>query len=167
MTIIGLISDTHSFLDEQVFKYFSDCDEIWHAGDIGTIEIIEKLKNFKPTRLVYGNIDSKEIQWEVPENQYFEIENLKIWMTHIGAIPPSYNPTLKKRLKENLPNVFVCGHSHILRVMKDEKLNNLIYINPGAAGREGFHKVRTLLKMVLDQGKIIKIEAIELGLRGK
>ncbi len=167
MTIIGLISDPHPFFDEQVFKYFSDCDEIWHAGDIGTIEIIEKLKNFKPTRLVYGNIDSKEIQWEVPENQYFEIENLKIWMTHIGAIPPSYNPTLKKRLKENLPNVFVCGHSHILRVMKDEKLNNLIYINPGAAGREGFHKVRTLLKMVLDQGKIIKIEAIELGLRGK
>lgn len=167
MTSIGIISDTHSFLDKQVFTYFSDCDEIWHAGDIGSTEIIENLQNFKPTRFVYGNIDSKEIQWKVPENQYFEIENLKIWMTHIGGIPPTYNPSLKKRLKENLPNIFVCGHSHILRVLKDDKLNNLVYINPGAAGREGFHKVRTLLKMVLDNGKIIKLDVIELGLRGK
>lgn len=92
MTTIGLISDTHSYLDEQVFKHFADCDEIWHAGDIGSLEIIEKLQNFKPTRFVYGNIDSKEIQWEVPENQHFEIENLKVWMTHIGGIPPIIIP---------------------------------------------------------------------------
>lgn len=167
MTTIGLISDTHSYLDEQIFKHFADCDEIWHAGDIGSLEIIEKLQNFKPTRFVYGNIDSKEIQWEVPENQHFEIENLKVWMTHIGGIPPNYNSSLKKKLKELHPQLFVCGHSHILRVLKDEKLNNLIYINPGAAGKEGFHKIRTLLKMILDEGKIIKIDAIELGLRGK
>ena len=96
MTTIGLISDTHSYLDEQVFKHFADCDEIWHSGDIGYLEIIEKLQNFKPTRFVYGNIDSKQIQWEVPENQHFEIENLKVWMTHIGGIPPNYNSSLKK-----------------------------------------------------------------------
>lgn len=162
---IGLISDTHGYLDEAVFEHFKNCDEIWHAGDIGSVEIIEKLQVFKPTRFVFGNIDSKEIQWQVPENQRFMLEGLDIWMTHIGGSPPNYNPAVKKVFKENPPEVFICGHSHILRVMRDEKLNNMIYLNPGAAGREGFHKIRTLLRFHLKNKKITNFEVVELGKR--
>jgi hypothetical protein len=163
--LIGLISDTHGFLDETVFEHFKDCDEIWHAGDIGSVEIIEKLKKFKPTRFVFGNIDSKEIQWMVPEDQFFNIEGLEIWMTHIGGSPPKYNPRVKKQLKDKIPDIFVCGHSHILRVIKDETQNNMIYLNSGAAGREGFHKIRTLLRFKLEKKKITHLEVIELGKR--
>ncbi|MCU0324105.1 MAG: metallophosphatase family protein [Spirosomaceae bacterium] len=165
MMLIGLISDTHGFLDETVFEHFKDCDEIWHAGDIGSVEIIEKLKKFKPTRFVFGNIDSKEIQWMVPEDQFFNIEGLEIWMTHIGGSPPKYNPRVKKQLKDKIPDIFVCGHSHILRVIKDETQNNMIYLNSGAAGREGFHKIRTLLRFKLEKKKITHLEVIELGKR--
>ena len=172
MTKIGLISDTHGFLDEAVFEHFKDCDEIWHAGDIGSVEIIEKLQNFKPTKFVFGNIDTKEIQWLVPENQHFTIEGLDVWMTHIGGSPPNYNPMVKKQFKEKIPDIFVCGHSHILRAMRDEKHNNLIYLNSGAAGKEGFHKMKTLLRFTLDNGmpfnrKMTNLEVVELGLRGK
>jgi uncharacterized protein len=162
---IGLISDTHGYLDETVFEHFKNCDEIWHAGDIGSVEIIEKLQKFKPTRLVFGNIDSKEIQWQVPENQRFMIEGFDVWITHIGGSPPNYNPTTKKVFRDNPPEIFVCGHSHILRVMRDEKLNNMIYLNPGAAGREGFHKMRTLLRFELSNKKITNFEVVELGKR--
>jgi putative phosphoesterase len=167
MTQIGLISDTHGFLDEQVFEHFKDCDEIWHAGDIGSLEIIQKLENFKPTRFVYGNIDSKEIQWQVPENQHFTIEGLDIWMTHIGGSPPNYNPLVRKQLKEKTPHIFVCGHSHILRIMRDETRKNMIFLNSGAAGNEGFHKIKTLLRFTLDNQKLLNVEVIELGKRGK
>jgi uncharacterized protein len=162
---IGLISDTHGYLDESVFEHFKNCDEIWHAGDIGSIEIIKKLQDFIPTRFVFGNIDSKEIQWQVPENQRFNLEGFDIWMTHIGGSPPNYNPAVKKVFKENPPDIFVCGHSHILRVVRDDKLNNMIYLNPGAAGREGFHKMRTLMRFVLNDKKITNFEVVELGKR--
>lgn len=167
MTKIGLISDTHGFLDSTVFEHFKDCDEIWHAGDIGSVEIIDKLQDFKPTRFVFGNIDAKEIQWKVPENQYFTIEGFDVWMTHIGGTPPNYNPVVKKKLKEKIPDIFVCGHSHILKAMRDEKLNNMIFLNPGAAGKEGFHKMKTLLRFTLDNRKMANLEIVELGLRGK
>ncbi|MFN3851465.1 MAG: metallophosphoesterase family protein [Spirosomataceae bacterium] len=163
--LIGLISDTHGFLDEMVFEHFKDCDEIWHAGDIGSVEIINRLQAFKPTRFVFGNIDSKEIQWLVPEDQFFNIEGLDVWMTHIGGSPPKYNPRVKKQLKDKIPDIFVCGHSHILRVIKDESQNNMVYLNSGAAGREGFHKIRTLLRFKLENQKITQLEVIELGKR--
>lgn len=167
MTNIGLISDTHGFLDESVFEHFKNCDEIWHAGDVGSTEIIKKLQNFKPTRFVFGNIDSKEIQWQIPENQFFNLEGFDIWMTHIGGSPPNYNPAVKKQFKEKTPDIFVCGHSHILRAMRDETRNNMIFLNPGAAGNEGFHKMKTLLRFSLDNRKMLNLEAIELGKRGK
>lgn len=166
MTHIGLISDTHYFLDEMVFEHFKDCDEIWHAGDVGGVEILQKLRDFRPLRAVYGNIDAKEVRWEAPENQHFEMEGFRIWMTHIGGAPPRYNPIVKSQLRADTPDIFVCGHSHILRVMRDPSLQNMLYLNPGAAGKEGFHKVRTLLRFTLDNGRIPQMEAVELGKRG-
>lgn len=166
MTNIGLMSDTHGYLDAQVFEHFKDCDEIWHAGDVGSVTIIEQLQAFKPTRFVFGNIDSKEIQWQLPEHQFFELEGFRIWMTHIGGAPPSYNTAVKKQFKEKTPDIFICGHSHILRVICDEKKNNMLYLNPGAAGNEGFHKVKTLLKFTLDNRKMHNLEVVELGKRG-
>lgn len=167
MTRIGLLSDTHSYLDKAVFEYFKDCDEIWHAGDVGTTEILAQLESFKPLRAVYGNIDAKEIQWQTPEHQRFELEGFRIWMTHIGGAPPNYNPQVRPELKKNTPDIFICGHSHILRVLRDPNLQNMLYINPGAAGNEGFHKIRTVLRFTLDNGKIPQLEAIELGKRGR
>lgn len=166
MTRIGLLSDTHSYLDKAIFEYFKDCDEIWHAGDVGTTEILTQLEKFKPLRAVYGNIDAKEIQWQAPEHQRFELEGFRIWMTHIGGAPPNYNPQVRPELKKNTPDIFICGHSHILRVMRDPNLQNMLYINPGAAGNEGFHKIRTVLRFTLDNHKITNLEVIELGKRG-
>ncbi|WP_028521817.1 metallophosphoesterase family protein [Runella limosa] len=166
MKRIGLISDTHHYLDDAVFTHFDECDEIWHAGDVGSVEILDKLAQFKPLRAVYGNIDAKEIRWQAPEHLRFELEGFRVWMTHIGGAPPKYNPHVRPELKNTTPDIFVCGHSHILRVMRDPQLNNMLYLNPGAAGREGFHKIRTLLRFVLDSGKISQMEVIELGKRG-
>lgn len=166
MTSIGLISDTHSYLDPRVFEHFSRCDEIWHAGDIGTVNIIEQLEAFKPVRIVFGNIDNKEIQVRSHENLHFEIEGFRIWMTHIGGAPPRYNPQVLPVLKSRTPDIFICGHSHILRVLRDKNLNNMLYLNPGAAGKEGFHKFRTLLRFNLHEGIISQMEVIELGKRG-
>lgn len=167
MTRIGLLSDTHRYLDEAIFGHFKDCDEIWHAGDIGSVEILDKLTQFKPLRAVYGNIDTKEIRWQAPENQHFEIEGFKIWMTHIGGAPPRYNPPIRKQLQAETPDIFVCGHSHILRVLRDTQLKNMLYLNPGAAGIEGFHKMRTALRFSLNSRKITDMELIELGIRGR
>lgn len=166
MTRIGLLSDTHGFLDQRLFNDFKDCDEIWHAGDVGNVKIIDQLREFKPVRGVYGNIDGHEVRLDWPENQRFMIEEVSIWMTHIGGAPPNYNSNVKPELKTNTPKIFVCGHSHILRVIKDEKLNNMLYINPGAAGKEGFHKVRTALRFAIDGAKIFQMEVIDLGKRG-
>jgi len=163
MTRIGLLSDTHSYLDPQLFNYFEACDEVWHAGDIGSLEIIDQLRAFRPFRGVYGNIDNQAIQRECPENQRFELEGFDVWITHIGGAPPRYNPLVKANLQINPPNLFICGHSHILKVARDPKLNNLLYLNPGAAGKHGFHPIRTCLRFSLDAGQITGMEVIELG----
>lgn len=166
MKSIGLLSDTHGYLDPRIMDYFANCDEIWHAGDIGSVEIIDQLEAFKPVRIVYGNIDNKAIQVRSHENLHFELEGFRIWMTHIGGAPPRYNPTVYPTLKAETPDIFICGHSHILRVIRDKDLRNMLYINPGAAGREGFHKIRTLLRFNLHEGLISQMEVIELGKRG-
>ncbi len=165
MPKIGLISDTHGFLDPKVFEYFKDCDELWHAGDFGSLDVSDRLAAFKPLRGVYGNIDGKEIRLVHPLHQQFEIGGLRVWMTHIGGYPGHYNPPIRKELYENPPDVFVCGHSHILKVISDKTLHNMICLNPGAAGMHGFHKIRTILRFEISEGKIKNMQAIELGKR--
>ncbi|NMM49166.1 metallophosphoesterase family protein [Marinigracilibium pacificum] len=162
MIRIGLISDTHSHLEESVFKYFGECDEIWHAGDIGDIKVLEKLEAFKPVRAVFGNIDGNDIRIAAPEDQIFEIEGLKVWITHIGGYPPKYTNRIKKKLDEIKPGLFICGHSHILKVMPDRE-RNLVHMNPGAAGKVGFHKMKTLLRFSINNDKLSDLEVIELG----
>lgn len=162
---IGLISDTHSYLDPKVFTYFKDCDEVWHAGDIGDAPVVNELEKFKPLRAVFGNIDDKEMQSRYPEDLWFTCEGLTIWITHIGGAPPNYNPRIKKLLKEKTPDVFICGHSHILRVIKDPTYN-MLYINPGAAGNHGFHSMKTIIRFEINDKIISKLEVIELGKRG-
>ncbi|WP_175402766.1 metallophosphoesterase family protein [Mangrovivirga cuniculi] len=161
---IGLISDTHSHLEENVLKYFEECDEIWHAGDIGDISVLHTLENFKPVRAVYGNIDGSDVIKEVPEDQIFTIEGLKVWITHIGGYPPKYTSRIKKKLEEIKPGLFICGHSHILKVIPDRE-RNLIHMNPGAAGKTGFHKIKTVLRFSINAGNISDLEVIELGKR--
>ncbi len=166
MLRIGLLSDTHGYLDPKVLEVFKDVNEIWHAGDIGTLELCEELKNFKPFYAVYGNIDSKEIRMEYPLNLTLEREGLKILITHIGGYPGNYDPRARKQIEEIKPDIFICGHSHILKVMRDVKHNNLLMMNPGAAGVQGFHKIKTVLRFCLNNGKVESLEAVELGLRG-
>lgn len=163
---IGLLSDTHSHLDPRVLDYFKECDEVWHAGDIGDRSVADTLEKFKPFRAVFGNIDDKEIQIRFPEDLRFECEGLRVWMTHIGGVPPHYNSRVKKLLKENAPDIFICGHSHILRVGKDSAFNNLLFINPGAAGNHGFHAMKTILRFEIAGKEIKNMEVIELGKRG-
>jgi putative phosphoesterase len=161
---IGLISDTHSWLDERVFHHFSECDEIWHAGDIGNLQVTDDLAAFKPLRAVYGNIDGAEIRRVHPLHQRFSIEGKNIWMTHIGGRPGYYNRFIRERLIAHPPDLFICGHSHILRVEMDKK-NKFLYMNPGAAGRHGFHKIRTLIRFSITQNGFENLEVIELGSR--
>jgi uncharacterized protein len=163
---IGLLSDTHSFLDPKILDHFKDCDEIWHAGDIGDVAVADALEKFKPVRAVYGNIDSKELQLRYPEDLGFICEGLSIWITHIGGAPPNYNPRVKKILKQNAPDIFICGHSHILRIKKDENFKNMLYLNPGAAGNHGFHLVKTLVRFEIREREIKNMEVIEIGKRG-
>ncbi len=162
MLRIGLISDTHHFLDDQVFRHFESCDEIWHAGDFGTIELANKLAAFKPLKGVYGNIDGQDIRSLYPEKLSWLSEGIKVFMTHIGGYPPKYNPTVKRLLQADPPQLFICGHSHILKVMYDDKLSCL-HINPGAAGRQGWHTVRTLVRLTIDGTNMKDCEVIELG----
>jgi uncharacterized protein len=163
---IGLLSDTHSFLDKKVFDYFSHCDEVWHAGDIGDAEVADALEKFKPMRAVFGNIDTKDMQLRFPEDLRFNCEELSVWITHIGGVPPRYNPRVNKLLKAQAPDIFICGHSHILRIMKDPALNNMLYINPGAAGNHGFHAIKTLVRFEVTGKEIRNLEVIEIGKRG-
>jgi putative phosphoesterase len=165
MKRIGLMSDTHGFLDEKVFKYFEECDEIWHAGDIGTVELADTLESFKPVRAVYGNIDGHELREIYPLDLKFECEGVTVWMTHIGGYPNRYSLRVREEIKKYPPKLFITGHSHILKVMPDKKLN-LLHINPGAAGNHGFHKVKTLVRFTLDKGVIKDLEVIEIGNRG-
>lgn len=164
MTQIGLISDTHGYLDDAVFKHFENCDEIWHAGDFGTLEIAEKLAAFRPFKGVYGNIDGPEIRAVYPETIRFKCEDVNVLMTHIGGYPGKYAPAIRPQLIADPPQLFICGHSHILKVMYDEKLHCL-HMNPGAAGRQGWHKVRTLIRFVIDGKDMKNCKVIELGPR--
>ena len=165
MQRIGLISDTHGYLDPAVFDYFAECDQIWHAGDFGPVSVSEELSNFKPLRGVYGNIDDAQIRALHPLHDRFDCEGVDVWMTHIGGYPGKYDRTISKQIRSSPPDLFICGHSHILRVMRDKKLSNLVHMNPGAAGRHGFHIMRTLLRFEIDAGRIGKLQAIELGPR--
>lgn len=164
MTRIGLLSDTHGFLDEAVFKHFESCDEVWHAGDFGS-GVAEQLKNFRPLKGVYGNIDDQQIRTTFPEQLVFMCEEVKVMIRHIGGSPPKYNPETRKELALHQPQLFICGHSHILKVMYDEKIQCL-FMNPGAAGRQGWHKVRTIIRFVIDGKEMKDCEVIELGKRG-
>ena len=164
MKTIGLISDTHGYLDEAVFKHFENCDEIWHAGDFGTIELADQLSAFKPLRGVYGNIDGQDIRINYPEHLRFDCEGVHVWMTHIGGYPGKYNPKIREELYRDPPGLFISGHSHILKVMFDKKINSL-HLNPGAAGKHGWHKVRTLLRFCISGEKIHTLEVIELANR--
>ena len=164
MTRIGLISDTHSFLDEKVFEHFQNCDEIWHAGDFGEEDLAKKLKEKKSLRGVYGNIDGQDIRSEFPEQLVFMCEEVKVMMRHIGGYPPRYNPETKKEILLHQPQLFISGHSHILKVMYDDKLQCL-HMNPGAAGKHGWHKTRTIIRFVIDGKNMKDCEVIELGSR--
>jgi putative phosphoesterase len=161
---IGLISDTHGFMDENVFKHFENCDEIWHAGDFGTTEIAHRLAAQTGLRVkgVYGNIDGQDIRTEFPEQLVFMCEEVKVMMRHIGGYPPKYNPETKKELVIHRPQLFISGHSHILKIIYDDKLNCL-HMNPGAAGKQGWQKVRTIIRFAIDGKNIKDCEVIELG----
>ncbi len=162
MKSIGLLSDTHGFLPPQVFEHFKDVDEIWHAGDIGTIEVADELEKFKPLRAVWGNIDGTELRARYPEHLFFSVEEVSIFMTHIGGYPPSYNAVSKPLILKHQPHLFICGHSHILKIMPDAKLN-LLHINPGACGKYGWHKVSTLIRFTIELDHVTKLEVIELA----
>lgn len=164
MKRIGLLSDTHGHFPEEVYKYFDQCDEIWHAGDFGTLQVSDKLAAFKPLFGVYGNIDGQELRKIHPLHQRFMCEEMKIWITHIGGYPGKYNPKIVNQLKQNPPDLFISGHSHILKIIPDKKLN-LLHINPGAAGNEGFHKVKTFVRFSITGKKIHDLEVIEIGSR--
>lgn len=165
MKRIGLLSDTHGFLDPKVFDLFKDCDEIWHAGDIGDEQVSEQLSSFRTLRAVSGNIDGTNICSIHPTDQIFILEGIKVFITHIGGYPGNYFPEARKKIESERPALFICGHSHILKIMPDKKYG-LIHMNPGAAGKHGFHKMRTMIRFTLSEGKIGNVEAIELGLRG-
>jgi uncharacterized protein len=162
LTRIGLISDTHNFLDDAVTKHFENCDEIWHAGDFGSVSIADKLKSLNPLRGVCGNIDGQDIRSIYPEQIVFYCEAVKVMIRHIGGYPPRYNPETKKELLIHRPQLFISGHSHILKIMYDEKLNCL-HMNPGAAGKQGWHKVKTIIRFAIDGKEIKNCEVIELS----
>ena len=164
MIRIGLISDTHNYLDPKIEKYFNSCDEIWHIGDVGTSTIINQLSKIKPVRGVYGNIDGQDIRKLFPKHLKFKCEKVNVWMTHIGGYPNRYAQDVREKIKTSPPDLFISGHSHILKVMYDKKLN-LLHINPGAAGKSGFHKVKTIVRFTIDEKDIKDLEVIELGPR--
>lgn len=164
MLRIALLSDTHNYLDPKIYKYFDSCDQIWHAGDIGSISITDELSKIKPVIAVYGNIDGTDVRKVHPLNQVFMCENVKVLITHIGGYPNRYSSEALKEIKEEKPQLFICGHSHILKVMYDDK-HKLLHINPGAAGNHGFHNVKTMVRFTIDGDKIKDLEVIELGKR--
>ena len=157
---IGIISDTHNYLHNNIFDYFKDCDEVWHAGDIGSIKLLERLKNKKKTIAVYGNIDDEILRKELDEYRIIEKGNIKFLIIHIAGKPPKYNDKTIKLIKKHNPNVIVCGHSHILKIEKDQ-INNLLFINPGAAGKIGLHKMKTIIRFCIKSNKIKDMEVIE------
>lgn len=166
MIQIGLISDTHSYMDDDILQQLASCDEIWHAGDFGSLEVVKKLQQLKPLRGVYGNVDGYEINSLFPDNLRWKCEGVNIFMTHIGGYPGHYAPPVKIELKKNPVQLFISGHSHICKVMFDENFQCL-HMNPGAAGRQGMHQVRTLIRFTIDGSNMKDCEVVELGPRGK
>ncbi|KGO83630.1 phosphodiesterase [Flavobacterium beibuense F44-8] len=164
MKKILLLSDTHSHIDETIMKYVRQADEVWHAGDIGDLSVTDTIKKEKPLKAVYGNIDNAEARLEFPLNNRFFCEGVDVWITHIGGYPGKYNQTIREEINTNPPKLFICGHSHILKVMPDNKLN-LIHMNPGAAGVHGFHQIRTMLRFEINGDNIQNLEVIEIGKR--
>lgn len=163
MLKIGLLSDTHGWWDERYEKHFHDCDEIWHAGDIGSVELADRFETMgKPLRFVFGNIDGHELRARYPKHQRFMAEGVDVWITHIGGYPGKYDPDIAPHIFRNPPKLFISGHSHILKVLYDKKLQCL-HLNPGAAGKQGFHKTRTLMRFILDNGNIRDLEVVELA----
>ncbi|MCF8237875.1 MAG: metallophosphatase family protein [Saprospiraceae bacterium] len=163
---IGLLSDTHSYLGDEILEILHDCSEIWHAGDIGSMAVLETLEGLKPVRAVYGNIDDHRIRAALPEDLIFEVNGLKVAMTHIGGYPKAYNARARSIIQQNQPDLFICGHSHILKVMKDPRSGHL-HMNPGAAGHHGFHVIRTMLTFQVDHRKIEDLAVVEFGRRGR
>lgn len=161
MKKILLLSDTHSFIDEKILKYVRLADEVWHAGDIGDLVVTDEIKKLKPLRAVYGNIDNDKARLEFPLNNRFFCEDVDVLITHIGGYPGKYNQAIREELKNNPPKLFICGHSHILKVQFDKTLN-LLHMNPGAAGISGFHQVRTMLRFEIDGEQIKALEVIEM-----
>ena len=164
MKKILLLSDTHSHIDEKIIKYVKLADEVWHAGDIGDLKVTDELKKMKPLRAVFGNIDNAEARMEFPLNNRFMCENVAVWITHIGGYPGKYNLAIRDEIRLNPPKLFICGHSHILKVQFDKTLN-LLHMNPGACGISGFHQIRTMLRFEIDGDKIQNLEIVELGKR--
>jgi len=164
MVSIGLLSDTHGYLPEAVFRHFDQVDEIWHAGDVGDLSVLEQLQAFKPLRGVYGNIDGPAVKAHFPLDNIFIMEGVKVLMRHIGGYPGRYAPGVRDLIKKEKPRLFISGHSHILKVMYDEKLACL-HMNPGAAGKQGWHQVQTLLKFRINEDQIMDCQVIELGKR--
>lgn len=164
MTKILLLSDTHSFIDDQILKYVKQADEVWHAGDIGDLDVTDTIKKLKPLRAVFGNIDDATARLEFPLHNRFLCEQVDVWITHIGGYPGKYNVNIREEIKKNPPKIFIAGHSHILKVQYDKKLQSL-HLNPGACGKHGFHKVRTMLRFEIDGSDIKNMEIIELEQR--
>ena len=164
MKKILLLSDTHSFIDDQILKFVKQADEVWHAGDIGDLKVTDTIKKLKPLRAVYGNIDTADARLEFLLDNKFTIENVSVWMTHIGGYPNRYNPRVREGIKKSPPKIFISGHSHILKIQFDKKLN-LLHLNPGAAGKHGFHQVRTMLRFTIEDENIKDMEIIELEKR--
>jgi putative phosphoesterase len=160
MKKILLISDTHGYIDDRIIQYAKESDETWHAGDIGELKVVDELKKVTNLRAVHGNIDNSKIRAEYAENLRFKIEDMKIWITHIGGCPNKYNQRIRQEINTDPPDIFICGHSHILKVINDNKLN-LLYINPGAIGKHGFHHVRTMIRFEIMKSKIQNLEVIE------
>ncbi len=164
MKKIGLLSDTHGFLHPRIKHHFKSVDEIWHAGDIGSTDLMLELEKWKPIRAVYGNIDGTEIRKAYPKNMRFMLEGVEVWITHIGGYPGRYDKRVYNEINQNPPDLFICGHSHILKAIPDKSLN-LLHLNPGACGKHGFHQVLTLMRFELNAGKIENLEVIELEKR--
>ena len=160
MKKILLLSDTHGYIDDDILKYVKQADEVWHAGDIGDLTVTDAIKALKPLKAVFGNIDDAKTRNEFPEHNRFFCEDVDVLITHIGGYPRRYNPRIKSELYQNPPKLFICGHSHILKVMPDKKLD-LLHMNPGAVGKHGFHQVRTMLRFTIDGEKIENLEVIE------
>ncbi|CAM3550063.1 phosphodiesterase [Flavobacterium saliperosum S13] len=165
MKKILLLSDTHSHIDETILKYVRLADEVWHAGDVGDLSVTDTIKKIKPLRGVYGNIDDAKARLEFPLHNRFFCEGVDVWITHIGGYPGKYNQDIRSEIKQNPPKLFICGHSHILKVQFDKELN-LLHMNPGAAGIHGFHQVRTMLQFEIDGDKIQNLNVVEIGTRG-